>query len=266
MIRASLRSLLGLAFLAVACGGSTEGDGGPLGGACVHDGKLYQPGESYPLDCNTCTCSGGDFACTVMACGNGCMHDGQLHAPGSTFPAGDGCNSCYCDVDGSVSCTLVGCAATCVYEDTTYHAGASFPASDGCNTCSCQADGSIVCTELDCGSVCSYAGKSYQPGESFPALDGCNTCTCASDGSIGCTKIACACDPTAEWWRDYVGTSPQQCATILYACPEHTTPFSNSCGCGCEQDASCPQWFDCKPPAPCDPDLLEKCPYSGVAK
>ena len=39
--------------------------------------------------------------------------------------------------------------------------------------------------------------------------------------------MACACDASKEWWRYYVGKSPQECMTIKYACPMNTTPFSN---------------------------------------
>ncbi len=264
MIRTSHGSILALALIAIACGGSTDTD---AAGMCVHEGKLYQPGESFAIDCNSCTCTGGDFACTTKGCVNGCFHDGEVHPHGSTFPAGDGCNTCSCGANGSVSCTLAACggSGSCVYGDTTYPAGTSFPADDGCNTCFCGDDGSVACTEADCAPVCTYAGKSYTPGASFPALDGCNTCMCDENGSVGCTKIACPCDPDSEWWRKYVAKSPAECQSIKYDCPEHTTPFSNSCGCGCEQDASCPEWFDCMPPAPCDADMLKKCPFSGVA-
>lgn len=265
MIRTSQRWLVALALLAPACGGSTDSDGAGPGGTCIHDGKVYSPGESYMLDCNTCTCQQGDFACTTMGCAQACMYEGVAYPVGSSFPSIDGCNVCTCESPYVVSCTLEDCAVTCVYDDTTYPVGASFPAGDGCNTCSCQSDGSIACTQIGCAPTCKYAGKDYVPGETFPALDGCNTCTCGADGSVSCTEINCPCDASKEWWREYVGKSPEECATIKYTCPEHTTPFSNSCGCGCEQDPACPQWFDCMPPAPCDPDMLKKCPYSGVA-
>ena len=91
---------------------------------------------------------------------------------------------------------------------------------------------------------------------SFPSLDGCNTCTCGPDGAVSCTEIACACDPAKEWWRHYVALDPASCAAIDYACPPNTTMFSNACGCGCEEDASCPPFFDCEPPATCDPAAL----------
>jgi hypothetical protein len=158
------------------------------------------------------------------------------------------------------------CVDPCSYDGKTYFPGDWFPSTDGCNSCSCQNDGSVICTEQECVTACIYAGKTYAPGEDFPALDGCNTCTCGADGSVGCTKIGCPCAPAAEWWRHYVGSSPEECAIIDYACPENTLAFSNSCGCGCEQSPECPNYFDCMPPASCDePELKKKCPYSGFA-
>jgi len=125
----------------------------------------------------------------------------------------------------------------------------------------------------DAGVGCDYNGTPYGPGSSFRAGDGCNTCTCFGGedaGTVACTKRDCACNPTMEaQQRAYVGTSAQSCATIRYTCPQHTTPFSNDCGCGCEQDVACPDWFDCSPTPgamACDPVALKTmCPYSGIA-
>ena len=156
------------------------------------------------------------------------------------------------------------CTNGCDFNGAHYEPGESFPAGDGCNSCMCQSDGSIACTKAFCAPVCTYAGKDYQLGETFAAIDGCNKCPCTEQG-VSCTEMACACDASKERWRDYVGKSPQECMTIKYACPMNTTPFSNACGCGCEQDASCPQSIDCMPPAPNCDALQKKCPYSGVA-
>lgn len=53
---------------------------------------------------------------------------------------------------------------------------------------------------------------------------------------------------------------------IDFVCPELTTYFGNACGCGCEQSADCPEYFNCMPPSPCDEDAIKtKCPYSGIA-
>ncbi|MCA9594618.1 MAG: hypothetical protein KC776_14940 [Myxococcales bacterium] len=259
------RSLMVFAALwLAACSGSTTKDPGGSGGDCSYGGKSYSAGDSFPSSdgCNTCSCAqDGQVACTLLACVDGCSYDGKSHQPGESFPATDGCNQCTCNANGSVSCTEKACATTCEYQGKTYVAGQSFPAGDGCNECFCQDNGKVSCTLAICAQTCSYAGKEYKDGESFPSLDGCNTCTCTS-GGVGCTKKACACDPSKEWWRKYY--TPAECKAGVQ-CPGYTTPFTNSCGCGCEQDASCPEWFDCMPPSPCDPDQMKQCPYSGVA-
>lgn len=35
---------------------------------CSTGGAYAPPGTSYPADCNTCTCQGGQFLCTLLAC------------------------------------------------------------------------------------------------------------------------------------------------------------------------------------------------------
>lgn len=194
-----------------------------------------------------------------------CTVDGKTYQVGDSFPSPDGCNTCTCAENGSAMCTAMACVVTCDYGGKTYMAGETFPATDGCNTCTCGDDGAVACTEKAC-ATCVYAGKTYEPGESFPALDGCNTCTCGEDGAVGCTKIACACDPDKEWWRKYVSKDPAQCMVIDYMCEPNTKAFNNDCGCGCEQDPSCPEYVDCMPPTPCDMDKIhEDCPYTIIA-
>lgn len=188
-----------------------------------------------------------------------CEVDGELYEPGDSFPASDGCNTCSCMSDGSVACTEMFCG--CSYDGELYAPGDSFPSTDGCNTCSCMNDGGVACTEMACG--CSYAGAFYQYGETFWADDGCNKCTCMA-GGVACTKMWCECSGD-EWFRDYKGT-PDTCPLIKFYCPANTTYFANDCGCGCQQSADCPEWFNCMPPAPCDPAQIEEdCPYSVIA-
>ena len=120
------------------------------------------------------------------------------------------------------------------------------------------------------GDGCEYLGVQYDVGASIASGDGCNTCSCSSGGMVACTLMACLCDSSGtEPSREYMGESAEQCATIRYACPESTTSFSNSCGCGCEQDPSCPEWFNCMPgpgSEPCDTEQIAiDCPYSGIA-
>ena len=82
---------------------------------------------------------------------------------------------------------------------------------------------------------CDYNGAHYAAGDVFPSSDGCNECTCGTDGTVACTERACACDPASEPSRHYIGT-PEECTRISYLCAPGTHPFSNACGCGCEDD------------------------------
>jgi hypothetical protein len=260
----TLLAVVALAPAVLAGCGSTTTSGSD--GACSYGGETYDVGESFPAEdgCNTCTCmEDGSAACTLMGCVNTCVYGNQVYNAGDSFPLGDGCNTCTCMDDGNVACTGVACL-TCVHEGATYNPGDTFPAGDGCNTCECMGDGTVACTEIAC-AACIYAGAEYQPGEMFPALDGCNTCTCLEDSSISCTEIACACSPPDEWWRLYTSLDAQQCLLIDFDCPDNTTRFDNSCGCGCEQSAACPQYFDCMPPAQCNIDeIMAECPYSEI--
>lgn len=124
------------------------------------------------------------------------------------------------------------------------------------------------CYAMQAGAGCDYNGKTYAVGATYPASDGCNTCTCGDSGATGCTTMACVCDPATEWNKNYVG-SPSNCPVIDFVCPDNTTMFANECGCGCQQDPSCPEWFDCMPSPgtpPCDTQALQaRCPYSGFA-
>lgn len=270
--RKGLVSWVGLAIVASGAWAIVPGCSGGVfspgdDGSCTVEGVVHEDGSTFPSSdgCNTCSCDNGQWGCTLIACVDDCFYQGQQFPPGATFPAGDGCNTCLCQ-DGIAVCGHQSCPVTCSYQGQTYQPGESFPAGDGCNTCSCGEDGMVACTEIACAATCTYAGVEYTPGQSFPALDGCNTCTCGADGTVGCTKMACQCNPDAEWYRDYVGHSPDECAVIDFACIVNTTYFQNACGCGCEQSPACPEWFDCMPPNPCDIDKIKaECPYSGIA-
>ena len=90
--------------------------------------------------------------------------------------------------------------------------------------------------------------------------------------TISCVKsTADTCNPTNEYNRHYFATSSDSCQVVKFACPANTTAFFNSCGCGCEQDASCPQYVDCMPgPGTQDPLCAttggqDRCPYTTRA-
>jgi hypothetical protein len=207
----------------------------------------------------------GDGGCDGANCSVTCDVGGTLYQVGESVPGE--CASCTCQSDGSLACPAIDCIGpVCEADDGTIH-----PVGDtwqeACNTCECLAGAETSCTEIACPEGdCVYGGETYAAGESFPSLDGCNSCTCAAGGGIACTGAVCACDPDSEWWREYVGDSPEECMVIDFACPENTTMFGNECGCGCEQSAACPQTFDCQPPTPCDIEAISsECPYSVIA-
>ena len=270
----------------------------PIGELCNDDGvcegvfcpQVWAPvcgvdGQTYGNACTArvahveiahlgqCECRSDEECPEGLVCGDDgtcveaiqCVMGGTIYQPGDEFPSEDGCNTCRCDENGMIACTERACV--CVVDDVVYQPGDEFPSSDGCNTCECMADGGVACTLRAC--VCAVDDVVYQPGDVFPSSDGCNTCECMADGRVACTERACACDPESEWQRHYVGIGEDQCAVIRFACPENTEYFANACGCGCEQDPSCPRWFNCMPGPnvePCNPaEIHRRCPYSEIA-
>jgi hypothetical protein len=150
------------ALSVMACGGAAgpcEGDECPAvpGGSCSVDGVVYASGTAgIAADdgCNTCSCSDGQLACTLLGC------------------------------DPSASCN---------YGNTTYRDGQTFPSLDGCNTCGCS-QGQVACTERACTDVpdsCEINGRVVAHGQTIPGSDGCNSCSC-NDGALACTLIDCA--------------------------------------------------------------------------
>jgi hypothetical protein len=116
----------------------------------------------------------------------------------------------------------------------------------------------------DAGATCDYQGRAHPPGITFAAGDGCNTCSCGDRGLLACTHRSCLCDPKAEQLqRTYECTSPSECASIRFSCPENTTAFQNACGGGCEQSPSCPECESGQ--LACDePRFMRVCPYSCI--
>ena len=199
----------------------------------------------------------------LTACGGSARVEGGEGAAGGATPnAGGGATS-----NGGAALAGAGNTAgapPCLHDGAYYPAGSAHWIC-GCNTCGCASDGTIWSTRSACGP-CTYAGTSYFEGARFPALDGCNTCTCAADGSISCTEAGCACDPSKEWHRYYLIADANGCAAAdLGACPTNTQHFGTQCGCGCEQDSSCPRNIDCSPGALDCEAMKVKCPYSVLA-
>jgi hypothetical protein len=75
-----------------------------------------------------------------------CGYEGQRYEAGQSFPAADGCNTCTCELDGSISCTEIACA-TAVDECQT----SSDCLRQAIDTSFC-ADGEWACVN----SMCEY--------------------------------------------------------------------------------------------------------------
>ena len=128
----------------------------------------------------------------------------------------------------------------------------------------------LCCTTIQCSTPIAQCNA-------FPTCDPNDTQVdggeCPQD--VGCyTRSLCGstilciddgCDPDSEYNRKYIAMGPE-CGLIDYTCTAPTEPFGNECGCGCEQDADCPQTVDCSPgpePRPeCSDELLARCPYT----
>jgi hypothetical protein len=70
------------------------------------------------------------------------------------------------------------------------------------------------------------------------------------------TCLVAECYPPAEYNRVYY--SEEGCNTLDEPCTlPNTNQFENACGCGCEQDPSCPQHLYCVHPNPPQPEARE---------
>jgi hypothetical protein len=123
--------LLGCSSTPRVTDGGVASDGGIRpGDACNNDsGSVLAPDG-----CNTCSCNGGVWVCTDIACPTTCT-------PGETKPAGDGCNTCRCSDDRKWGCTLVACPV-CTPGETT-------PVGT-CPACTCTGVGQWSCEATNC--------------------------------------------------------------------------------------------------------------------
>lgn len=142
---------------------------------CVYGDKSIPVGISFFTGdaCNSCLCADdGELQCTMRACDDNdagtdggqpdaddpnvpipgtCDFFGKTLKIGEGFMHPDGCNKCWCAMDGKVQCSAESCMTP---------------------------------------SRCYLGGDSFALGHSLVCPDGCNTCTCTQSGFAG-TKIAC---------------------------------------------------------------------------
>jgi hypothetical protein len=134
--------------------------------------------------------------------------------------------------------------------------GGSAGESDCCDRTQCYAGDEPIAAD-----ACPAGADCYQPSYLC-----CVGYWCMRAHSVVADAGACSLD---EANRRYAGKSPEECSAIRFDCQANTTPFWNECGCGCEQDPSCPAWVDCMPTftppyPPMDPLCGDhaKCPFT----
>ncbi|MBK6694112.1 MAG: hypothetical protein IPG50_18185 [Myxococcales bacterium] len=115
--------------------------------------RACRSGDTRPdVDgCNTCSCSGGRWACTELFCGPPRRPGGRgsVCTEGQTRPAGDGCNTCACNGGQWGGCTELACAPRPQRPRAQGCTEGETMSLDGCNTCTCNG-GHFACTEMFC--------------------------------------------------------------------------------------------------------------------
>ncbi|MBX3183213.1 MAG: hypothetical protein KIT72_04410 [Polyangiaceae bacterium] len=144
-----------------------------------------------------------------------------------------------------------------------------FPCAEGAEA---TLDGTAVVCQGGCwsaepaaGPLCGVYGRGYAPGGAAPSTDGCNACTCAlqaGEPMLGCTTMACGCEDLTGF--NQVESDLEACAERTPECPPNTEWVVSDCGCGCLQNPSCAEEYDCSGEA-CDREVIQAyCPFSTL--
>jgi len=263
---------------------------GAASSSCAYQGKTYAEGATFPAadDCNHCSCHAGQVACTLLGCAIGCESGGQSYQPGQTFKVD--CNSCTCEPDGSIACTAIGCQSQCAALEDQYAAAlkrakacdptqtdqctgaVSGSFSCGCSTpvnanntkalaelanlakqvtpecitpCPPCLPGSMTPVPATCTPAGSCENAPIRPGETsckvggvvypsgstgIPDPTSCNKCSC-ENGRLNCTDIGCgtACPAGTTYGTQCAQCGPTDaCQIVEYAClPVCTDTCSN---------------------------------------
>ncbi|MGE5784978.1 MAG: hypothetical protein ACM3ZE_10320 [Myxococcales bacterium] len=171
---------------------------------------------------------------------------------------------------GSTGAPVTCCAAmpVCNTGDTQLKSKDACPANTTCYSVS-MCCGTVWCApaRTQCTALPVCENGDTQIAGACPADASCyERTTCGS--TITCKRASCS---KKDYNRKYTLTDPAKCAAVRIACETNAVPFSDTCGCGCEQDSSCPESVDCMPgagivakPLP-TPDLctdLTQCPFT----
>lgn len=195
-----------------------------------------EEGDTRMDDCNTCTCEGGEWACTEQECE---CEEGETRT--------EDCNDCVCE-GGAWQCDTAECPTT-FEECIEACADCEQPGLERVNYVAQSAE---ECALIDytcppgwegfgnaCGCGCVQNNDTCEDGD---VSGDCDECTCV-EGEWLCADIDCfaTCIDNCETCEDpesdryeYVGLG-SECEAIDFACvdPIYTGAFSNECGCGC---------------------------------
>lgn len=88
-----------------------------------------------------------------------CAYNGARYEVGDSFPAEDGCNTCYCDQDGSIACTEKACTAgsNSAGNATSFCQTAADCSEEAIDTSFCS-DGAWACINSECEFQCDISG------------------------------------------------------------------------------------------------------------
>jgi hypothetical protein len=220
---------------AVACSGSSD-DGGSGG-----SGGTGKAGSGAVAGTDTTGGTGGSGG-SALTGGAG----GASGGTAGTAPGGRG---------GSGGSGVAGTGVCCNAFPTCGPDEREVPTAADCARLPMCHEVSLCCSTIYCSVLTPGSGGSGGAG--------------GASGTGGAAGASGACNPEMEPDRNYVGESRAECMVVRFQCPEYTTMFSNDCGCGCEQDASCPDFVDCMPgsdPKPgCSEEERARCPYTDIA-
>jgi len=173
-------------------------------GACdwKPGGEVCEAGATKQVDCNTCTCEAGAWACTEKAC--------APYDPCLGSACGDPCTVCDpADPDCVETQELKACNALGVCVSATPDLGCGGEECKlgdikqvDCNSCGCT-DGVWTCTQIAC--------EVYEPCAGKICGDACTVCDPGAEGCVE-TDVIKACDPQGAC----VPEVPELCAAAPY--------------------------------------------------
>jgi hypothetical protein len=225
--------------------------------------------------------TGGSGAVGGSTGGTGAV-GGSMGGTGAVDPVG---GSAGAGASGGFAGSLICCTAapTCGANEQEISGPAACPPGAMCHAVS------VCCSTIWCASEVSQCDAVPSCDEGDTTLEGpCPPDVACYSRSLCGSTVWCIdeCNPETEFNRSYIGADPRECLLLDFACGGGTSHFQNECGCGCEQDASCPETFYCEPPAMdtaeaapgqtppgaappplpqrCDPAALMRCPLTEI--